>query len=313
MSDDNSFPLVSTPRSHENVSFPPEVGLMTPVSPAAASVTSCSDQDQIHQPLSFEDYIGIGCLIFDLKSEHVPPFSPPNSVDKPLESLLHYDISNELASHLRRLRDSKWVRLLSRKCPSTGKAILRVYLLPQDVGRNQIDRSSNTRQNFVSLEYILPHIDTSMASWNGMYDGSQTSLFDIAATAEDSSLFYIFNKLPSPLPSPALVKDKYTKSAMEDLLNPPLLVTGLKTQLYPYQARSAAMMLQRECSGELILDPRLEKRSAPDGNEFYYGPRDASFLRHPRLYDSARGGILSETMGLGYAFSSFDLIVAELI
>lgn len=282
---------------------------MTPVSPDANdSETVCTDLDRTYQPLDLQDYIGIGCLVVDLKgNQELEPVSPPSSFDKPHVLLRRYNITSELSIHLTRLLHAQWIRIFSRRCQSTAKAILRVYVLPQDVGRNRIDRHSNGKQNLVSLEYILPHVDTSKSTWNGVHGSNQSSKFDIAATAEDSSLFYIFNKLPSPSPSPVMVKDKYTRSAMEDLIAEPVSIAGLKTRLYPYQARSAAMMLQRECSGELILDPRLEKRSTPDGDEFYYGARDASFLRQPRLYDSARGGILSETMGLGYVIFFLSL------
>ena len=70
-------------------------------------------------------------------------------------------------------------------------------------------------------------------------------------------------------------------------------------------------MLQRESiSSSLALDPRLERRTAPDGSTFYYGPRDLLFLRHPRYYEPCRGGILAETMGLGKTVIMLSLILA---
>ncbi|KAH0395110.1 hypothetical protein KCU89_g10669, partial [Aureobasidium melanogenum] len=85
---------------------------------------------------------------------------------------------------------------------------------------------------------------------------------------------------------------------------------GLKTKLYPYQRNSAAQMLQRECEDRLELDPRLEKRTALDGTTFYYEPWDVSLFRSPRFYESCKGGILAETMGLGKTLICITLILA---
>ncbi|KAI5195031.1 hypothetical protein E4T39_08394 [Aureobasidium subglaciale] len=84
---------------------------------------------------------------------------------------------------------------------------------------------------------------------------------------------------------------------------------GLKTALYPYQRRSAGQMLQRECEERLELDPRLEERTALDGTTYYYAPWEISFLRGPRYYESCKGGILAETMGLGKTVICITLIL----
>ena len=122
--------------------------------------------------------------------------------------------------------------------------------------------------------------------------------FDPWATATESSLYYIFNTLPSPSPSPTRVPDRYTRLAMRELLDE-RYETGLKSRLYPYQRRTIAAMLEREASVSTHLDPRLERRTSPDGSVFYYSPQDLVFLREPRMYESTKSGVLAETMGLG--------------
>jgi hypothetical protein len=134
--------------------------------------------------------------------------------------------------------------------------------------------------------------------------------FDMWATSDEGSLFWMFNKIPSPAPSIEIVTEKYTREALEDLLDPASVLPGLKTQLYPYQRRSAGLMLQREAVSSLELDPRLERRLAPDGSKYYYGARDLTFLRHPRYYESCGGGVLAETMGLGKTVICLALILA---
>ncbi|KEQ97793.1 hypothetical protein AUEXF2481DRAFT_37342 [Aureobasidium subglaciale EXF-2481] len=68
-------------------------------------------------------------------------------------------------------------------------------------------------------------------------------------------------------------------------------------------------MFQRECEERLELDPRLEERTALDGTTYYYAPWEVSFLRGPRYYESCKGGILAETMGLGKTVICITLIL----
>ncbi|KAF2100096.1 hypothetical protein NA57DRAFT_19969, partial [Rhizodiscina lignyota] len=208
------------------------------------------------------------------------------------------------------LINANWIFVYSKIIPDPEKAILYVYMLPQDVGRTRVERSTKMRQNQVALEQLLVHIDVSPEAWNGSYEKSKQQVFDTNATPEEASLFYIYNTLPSPSPSPSKVADRYTRAAIQGLLENNEVFKGLKTMLYPYQGRSAALMLQRETAPELTLDPRLELRESPTGQMFYYGPRHATFLKHPRMYDSVRGGILSETMGLGKTIICLAVIVA---
>ena len=119
----------------------------------------------------------------------------------------------------------------------------------------------------------------------------------------------MFNKLPSPSPSIAAVRDKYKREAIEDLLDDSIL-SGMKTPLYPYQRRTAACMLETEAVARFELDPRLERRIGPDGKQFYYNAWDFQFLKYPRYYETCRGGILAESMGLGKTIICLSLILA---
>ncbi|KAK5010515.1 hypothetical protein LTR28_009432, partial [Elasticomyces elasticus] len=156
------------------------------------------------------------------------------------------------------------------------------------------------------LEILITLI---VIGYSAKYQNS-ISHFDIWATGEEGSLYYLFNNIPSPEPSPESVSNEYDQAALADLLDQKNSVIGLKTQLYPYQRRSAGLMLQRESSQQLMLDPRLERRIAPDGRAYYYGARDITFLREPRWYPSCNGGILAETMGLGKTVICLALLLA---
>ncbi len=205
---------------------------------------------------------------------------------------------------LRSLLKAHWIRVFSAVLID-GRIILRIYILPEDVGQRFVDR--NTRTLRAALEELISTVDVSTAAWNGKPSSPRTQ-FQPWATADDSSLYYIFNTLPSPSPALKISKGRYNKVAMEEVLQN--RVHGLNTALYPYQARSAAVMIERETHPSLNLDPRLERRIGPGGSTYFYSPRDIAFFKEPGMYESIRGGILAETMGLGKTIICLAVILA---
>jgi len=255
-----------------------------------------------------KNYMPLGCLCFEdfIKTEEHSDQAHWVDVtvfpELPSSSAL-------LGVHVNKLMEAGWIRLHSRRSRCNRHfVILRVYILPWDVGQRFVDR--HDKKLWLALECLISEIDPSPEAWNGLYEKNKATKFDMWATADQGSLFYMFNKLPSPAPSPEAVDERYAREALEDLLDPQSALSGLKTTLYPYQRRSAGLMLQRECVSSLGLDPRLERRTAPDGSRYCYGPKDLLFLRHPRYYEACRGGILAETMGLGKTVILLSVILA---
>ncbi|KAI6887134.1 hypothetical protein KC360_g2203 [Hortaea werneckii] len=210
---------------------------------------------------------------------------------------------------LSKLTEAGWIRLQS------GRSVLdpafitwRIYILPGDIGHRFIDRQK--KRLWSALESLIPDVDVSRDTWEGRYAPETEQKFDPWATSDEGSLFYMFNTLPSPSPQKASVEEKYAREALEDILDPASQLPGLRTALYPYQRRSAGLMLQRESVSTLQLDPRLEQRTAPDGTVYYYSARDLLFLKQPRYYEACRGGILAETMGLGKTVILLAMILA---
>jgi hypothetical protein len=265
-------------------------------------------------------YIALGCLHFD------QPFPVDNirSSESDWAELLHADLPPEVRDIIgieaSRLLEAQWIRLFLHYPPSRGErlhSIIRVYLLPEDWGRRFIDRNSKGLKS--QLRLFLQKIDVSPEAWAGDYAEAEIKPFDPWASAENVSLYYLFNKLPSPDPAPNSIRNRYARRAVEDLLESTMSLSsdeidqpleGMQAKLYPYQARSASLMIQREAAPQLHLDPRLEVRHSPNGEKFFFGARDGSFLHEPRFYEANRGGILAETMGLGKTIICLSVILA---
>ncbi|KAL5366707.1 hypothetical protein BJX96DRAFT_183127 [Aspergillus floccosus] len=193
-----------------------------------------------------------------------------------------------------------------------GWSFVRVYVLPDDVGRKVIPRSSSALRR--ALKVVMAKVDRSPEGWAGVFPSSEREVIDLERDKEDDSLWYIFNTLDDPSPRVDSIQNPHGRSAMQDLLvaaiEGEVAVPGLKTPLYPYQRRSAATMIQREVQPAPMLDPRLQKRISPTGREYYYDKEEARIVCEKKLYSEARGGILAETMGCGKTLICLAVILA---
>jgi hypothetical protein len=187
---------------------------------------------------------------------------------------------------------------------------VRVYILPDDVGRGKVDRQQAAARR--AMQSLLYHLDISQAAWNGQWsEYTQVKHVDLSldeVEEDQASLFYVFNTLPSPKPNPDVVDDLYARDAMYNILDSG--VNGLTTRLHPYQRRTAAMMLQREIQPSQILDPRLRPIIDQHGQTWYCDLDSSTCFREPRKYEAPRGGICAETMGLGKTLICLALILA---
>ncbi|KAK3614673.1 hypothetical protein LTR56_027098 [Elasticomyces elasticus] len=280
--------------------------LTTPAtSPSIDSISSWSDivkerklsPEAAHFFGDLKNYLALGCLVFeDLTTLHerIQPDAGWQEIT-PLPIILLSD--STLSAQLAKLAQAGWLRVQSGRSALDARFhILRMHILPSDAGLHFLDRRDSGL--WKALQALVSEVDVTPEAWQGRVREGTGRKFDQWATCDEGSLFYMFNKLPSPSPSIDAVTEKYTHEALEDLLDPASVLPGLKTVLYPYQRRSAGLMLQREAVPRLLLDPRLEQRQAPDGSTYYYNARDLLFLRQPRYQENCRGGILAETMGL---------------
>ncbi|KAL9089113.1 MAG: hypothetical protein Q9165_005926 [Trypethelium subeluteriae] len=220
--------------------------------------------------------------------------------------------------HLLSLQRSGWIRIF-RFHPSHDSQdidMLKISILPFDVGGRHVVRKDPNLQS--ALAEVVRRLSVSSALWNWTPSapwswtpsdpGTSKDNFEMAATEAPGSLFYLFNTIPSPNPRPEVIRDRYAKTAMEELLDNK--VEGLIANLYPYQRRSAAEMVQREIAPQLHRDARLERRIAPDGVAYYYDPKRLQFFRDEKYYQTCSGGILAETMGLGKTLICIAVILS---
>ncbi|KAL8788121.1 MAG: hypothetical protein Q9213_001879 [Squamulea squamosa] len=206
-----------------------------------------------------------------------------------------------------------WVRTFSRISPLNRHEVqVRVYILPADVGGQYLDRQNS--RDWDHVKKVMRHIDLSREAWEGTRNANAQSHYYYSSTARSrshkhDSLFYLFNTLPSPAPS-SNVSCPFSSHAIDSLLCGNMNIPGLRTSLYAYQRRSAALMIRREIQPIRSLDPRLEEIESPAGGKSFYDRTTGLLYRHPRHYDEAKGGILAETMGLGKTLICLAAIVA---
>ncbi|KAL4891934.1 P-loop containing nucleoside triphosphate hydrolase protein [Aspergillus ambiguus] len=209
------------------------------------------------------------------------------------------------------LEKHHWIWTSAYPCQGRPNwSFVRVYVLPDDVGRKIIPRSSSALRR--ALKSVMAKIDRSPEAWAGVLPSLDRDVEEIGG--EDESLWYIFNTLKDPEPQVERMRNPYARNAMEDILvagaTEEISVPGLKTPLYPYQRRSAATMIQREAQPASMLDPRLQRRIAPTGREYYYDKEEGRIVCEEKLYSEARGGILAETMGCGKTLICLAVVLA---
>ncbi|THC88792.1 hypothetical protein EYZ11_011759 [Aspergillus tanneri] len=198
--------------------------------------------------------------------------------------------------------------------------------MPDDKGRKFIPRLSASLRR--ALKVIVSRVDRSPQAWSGWLPSDWNANKGTTDDAKDESLWYIFNTLQDPEPQVKNMRDPYTRKAMQELLSVVdsidndenteigqqdcTGILGLKTPLYPYQRRSAAMMVQREAQPAKMLDPRLQICTSPTGQEYYYDKEEGTIFHEKKLYSEACGGILAETMGCGKTLICLAVILATL-
>jgi hypothetical protein len=245
-----------------------------------------------------QNYISLGCL--HLNPDSLSTVSVPTRSWSEITPSLVTQWSELLGPDALKLLKAGWIRIFYRfnALETRSCATIRMYLRSLDSFADRANKPLKSR-----LRSLLQRVDTSPQTWAGQHDhAKEPQRFDLWATGEDESLFYLFNTIRSPDPQSHLISCPYSNQAAEYLLDSSSTIEshrpiqGLKTRMYEFQTKSAALMVQREAEPQKILDPRFEPRYSPDHRVYYYNARDMEFILKPQYYESNRGGILAETM-----------------
>lgn len=299
-------------------------------------------------PMSWSNYIPIGCVIVTRTDTGLPDdvwdrlqgrfasWTDVPSADAPELQSQHGNVAGEVlpAGSLRPLSFDETTDALFRSPPLkiiknlvserwirmqflvTGDerdvCIGRVYGLPDDADRRLINRARSKLKTSRSKLYAL--LDCSPEAWGGrpasapVLIGETSEPQESEGDDESLSLLQMFNTMPSPDPRPETITSLADQEAVYSVLDSD--VPGLKTSLYGYQRRSAALMIQRESEPGRFLDPRLIKATDQLGADFYFDPSSGALLKEPRYYDGVKGGILAEQMGAGKTLICLSVILA---
>ena len=273
-------------------------------------------------------YIPAGCLQISacetnfsseiLNHEELQTWKPiPSNADEALEPIVEtslkilYRMKNHpMVPSLLKLIEAQWIRLELFISSLDHLCIIRVFLLPDDVYSHL--KNSLSTDLFLRRKNVMAALDYSKHTWASAL-GSDASDDSAAfksgtATTENASLLQLFNQIPSPDPSLNAVLNDYARASMFNIMDGSL--PGLQSELYGYQKRSAAQMLQKEVQIETHVDPRLQKVQDQNGASYYWDPVGNTLLSTPRYYDGVSGGILAEEMGSGKTLICLALILA---
>ncbi|OAQ95633.1 hypothetical protein LLEC1_04062 [Akanthomyces lecanii] len=208
------------------------------------------------------------------------------------------------------LFQAHWARLEFKIFPEfDDTAVLRVYILADDVLRGSVSRSQGSL--FKARGRILEQVDCSARAWSGLEvpHPFKRSPFALNSTdGDETSLLELFNSIPSPAPDTSVITDPFLRNVAVDALKGE--IAGLKSELLPYQKRSIALMIQKEIYPGQVLDPRLLHLHDQDGHSWYLDPFAGSVFRDARYYDGVSGGILAEEMGTGKTIMCLALLLA---
>lgn len=195
--------------------------------------------------------------------------------------------SEEYLSKLQLLSQHSWIAARTGEI-SNG---IRIYVNTIFTTRTHSQKGIGKLKE--SLKFVMSKIDPSPDAWNGERD-PQPQNRDAVPAAEEESLWHIYNTLKNPNPNAGAMKDPWARRAMEEVLSGgDFTDLGLKTDLFPYQRRSAAMMIQREAQPALMLDPRLQAMETPLGLPYYYDKEEGCIFREKAVYSEACGGKIS--------------------
>lgn len=270
---------------------PKRLGATPRRSPAPASVKFLNTIELLNDLANF---CGVGSLEIQMPRRAAAGMEAPDGWLW-LESPAYKYPKSSIEASLQELVDHGVMRCTYFSAAG-DRARVRLYVLPDDVGRSMIRRDDPNLRRW--LKVAMTTVDASRDAWEGGVLKGEPLL---KPETGKLSLFKMFNSLGSPRPDPESpwIKDENTKDLLRRVLAPGNGILEMKTTLYKYQKRTVALMLQKELAPERTQDLRLREMHAPTGEIYYWDPETMEIFQEPRYYEDVKGGILAEEMGTG--------------
>ncbi|ODV86434.1 hypothetical protein CANARDRAFT_6906 [[Candida] arabinofermentans NRRL YB-2248] len=133
------------------------------------------------------------------------------------------------------------------------------------------------------------------------FDASSSSSSSPIKENKEERLLQIYNKISSP----EFQLDRmssFEKEIMNEVLNDE--IPGFQSTLYAYQRRSVAKMYEKEIFSEKLI----QKIYVKVNNDYYLNVENKRIYEKPEYFETPKGGILAENMGLGKTCITLALI-----
>ncbi|KDQ61066.1 hypothetical protein JAAARDRAFT_32059 [Jaapia argillacea MUCL 33604] len=195
----------------------------------------------------------------------------------------------------------------------------RVYLIPYDLANVQGKLRTRDEATIVAparryMRVLLPRLLQHPHLWEG--EECATTLepqFLLPQNIDNRTMAEIYSDLPSPtIDAARLASSSESGWPLARSFLAAENIEGLRSQLYPYQRRSVATMLQKELCVSEILDPLYIPLRGLDGQVFHLQPATTELLRECPLVSTTRGGVLCEELGTGKTVMILSLVLATL-
>uniref|UniRef100_A0A0W0FFE1 Snf2 family helicase n=1 Tax=Moniliophthora roreri TaxID=221103 RepID=A0A0W0FFE1_MONRR len=199
---------------------------------------------------------------------------------------------------------------------TTGKFVLRVYLIPYDLPgqKGSLSRKQRSKEKLgrarMYMSNILPRIVQDVCKW--AIDGTEVETsrrYLLDSTPDTRTLSEIYEDLPSPQPQRHDIRNPFTTRLLD--FDDHLGGLGLSSTLHHYQRRSVAAMIQMEHEERIVSDPLYISLTDMNGKKFYYQPGTTEVLSSVSNIAS-RGGVLCEELGTGKTVMVLALVLSNL-
>lgn len=122
----------------------------------------------------------------------------------------------------------------------------------------------------------------------------------------DSPLFREYSEVSNEL---SISKVPNSREIIKSLVFTQDHINGIRTQLYPFQRRSLAKMLEKETEKLTAVSPNYVKLTYVTSDiPFFYDLQSGRIVFNPEIYKLPKGGILAENMGLGKTLICLALV-----